>query len=1521
MAEDVNILNVGQAGSDGVASEATLYSLLLAMQKLAKSQSKDSGKDIKKIIKDLHKRSKAIEEDTEAVEDHTEAVEDATEETKKFSSSLGNVAKGSMIAFSRSLLSMTDELLSNSTAISDFARHLPVVGGYLDGIARHLDKSIDVYRTLNASGASFNNSIVEMKRVSANLELSLDEMSGFISSNSQSLRLLGGTVTEGVQRFALMNKTLKATKHFDDLKNLGFTVQEINEGMSDYIELQANMGTLQSKSNVELARGSAEYLEQIDKLAKVTGQTRKEAEEALKKQATDSSVRTLLNQFEEGSEQFKNLQMSLGLIDKVGGTVGDVFKDMLDGMPSTKETGQFFAMLGKSGPVMQQALTDIGKGANPQVLLDAMKSAGGDLEKFAQGDAAARKQLIDNLRASNPAMAEFLDVSNKLTAIGSMDLDKAKQEQQSRDETTEAMVKFDDVMRTASAKLQKLFIDSGVFEFITNNLVGAIEVFVNGITSFGSDTAKLAAAFGGLLVASTLFSKSLGGIGDLIKGSILDKFGKGKGAPPPGSPPTPPGGSLDPTQGANKEFGKGMYDLAKNFGKSIKRLLKDIGSGLGSAFASLAKGLGKGVGDLIAGVAQGIAKIPPTVVAGATYLSTAIGIIGAGVGVAAAAIGAGAWVIGKGISEISSGLIDFENINGDKIIENAKAMAAVGAALAAMGAGGVIGAVGNILGSFISSLGELAGVDTPLQKLEDFAKPNLPVDKIKQNAEALAAYGKAMASLGSGEALGAVGNIVGSIISSVGEWFGADSPIEKIQKFSEVKFKTKRIQNNADAVKIFAQAMVDIGAIEKVSLEDKFEDIDLDDMIDIINEFTENTFKLDIINNNKDSIISFSEAINAASKIPSMNDDIDEIDIDTIKEKLIEFQSMGLSPDIMKSNANAVIEFSNGLSSVGKIPDTINEIENIDIDVIREKVLEFQSMGLLADAVKSNTMAIQEFASGLTSIANVTFDEKSFSALNLKIIEDKVLYFQSLGLNSDIIKENSKAVQEFSSAITSIGSIPKLENIEEIGKLDFSKLTAAIIQFTSQLYNIEVIKSNTEAVSNFAWALDAISMLPEIDDNFEAIDLSQLMDAMKAFSAEEIDNKVLKNNYFSLLYFKNAAREMKNITELFNEMTGANEAPSITDTLTKSIVGMFGEEKAKASIIDIVNQMNEVMLAFTTFQFNTDVAQNNALAYSELGLGIKHASEVIENLSAIDSAETAIDAIHQINEIISLFTIEPYNIARVLDNTTALVDFSKAVTEISNIFELLRGLNTEKPKSITDKIFDSITSMFSDAPAEDTASPLSKIMEQLNQAINEFTKNQFDIDKIDNNLKALEKYQAAMQLVSDLSSSSGNIKPLKIDGLFGNFNFESQLDKTKLNDDIKKIKPVDTDFKASLTNPNDKLKPVDTDFKSVLENVKVNTDTTTDVELNNVTMNNLLTSVNEIKQLISSNITTSANNIDNNTEILPTPQKAIGNTEQLNMLMQQVVEILTEMHEFNEGIERNTRRIGALSGNVAVAAT
>jgi hypothetical protein len=544
LAEEVTISNFGEGG---VASEATLRLLVSAFEKMAGTPA-----DAKKAKENLDKFSKKLGTDVTIVEEFGVETAKAAEASSTFAESAKNAAStigagllGAMGGLFASAKNLAATFIDGGDSLTDFAQHVPIVGGAFSILTSYMDNTVATFRDLSSVGAGFNNNLKTIRDTAANLELNLGEMSALIGQNSQSLRLLSGTVTGGITRFAAMNSELKKTGDFESLKNMGFTIEEINEGMLSYTELQANLGRLQKMDNAQIAAGSAQYLEQLNLLSKVTGKSRKELENTMMKQSQDAGFRALMNQFEEGSVEANNFRASMAMIDTLPADVAAGLMDLADGIPQTEEG---IAVLTAAGPEIRDAMMAVADGADPQIIIDALSQAGVDMEKFAGLEGAERAAFIANLRASNPTLASILDSATQLTKLGTADFEAAQREQARRDEISSTLTTFDDKVKEIRASIQKAFLDSGIFEN-AGDLVGTFaeklttllqsDGFKEGLSNFFTAISDFVSNFTNFNFATALFggvadkdvfdedgNKTISA-GDKINGLFGDLFGEG----------------------------------------------------------------------------------------------------------------------------------------------------------------------------------------------------------------------------------------------------------------------------------------------------------------------------------------------------------------------------------------------------------------------------------------------------------------------------------------------------------------------------------------------------------------------------------------------------------------------------------------------------------------------------------------------------------------------------------------------------------------------------------------------------------------------------------------------------------------------------------------------------------------------------------------------------------------------------------------------------------------------------------
>ena len=234
-----------------------------------------------------------------------------------------------------------------------------VQGAIQDGLAG--------WRDLSKSGAGFNNDIIGMTVAAAGTRMPLADFASVIKDNASNFAGLGGNVTRGAEAFAKLGKEMFDSGITDSLKQLGYTNKELNE------VLAMQMGTVRGsmrddKASREAAiRSAADLANEMDLMAKMTGRTREEQQEAMKKAQGDASVEAKLRLIgiKEGPEAEKKsrLEFLKQYNEAEAQGRGQMFKEVFaTGQIMSKEAATQAALDGKAAEATRNAATATAKG-------------------------------------------------------------------------------------------------------------------------------------------------------------------------------------------------------------------------------------------------------------------------------------------------------------------------------------------------------------------------------------------------------------------------------------------------------------------------------------------------------------------------------------------------------------------------------------------------------------------------------------------------------------------------------------------------------------------------------------------------------------------------------------------------------------------------------------------------------------------------------------------------------------------------------------------------------------------------------------------------------------------------------------------------------------------------------------------------------------------------------------------------------------------------------------------------------
>lgn len=107
-----------------------------------------------------------------------------------------------------------------------------------------------------------------------------DKFKTVISNNSKEMNMFGITAGAGVAKFSKTAGELLDSEFGKTLRKMGIDQEEQYEHTAKYMSLQARLGTLQEKNSKQLIQSTNDYIVELDKVAALTGASRKEQEDA-----------------------------------------------------------------------------------------------------------------------------------------------------------------------------------------------------------------------------------------------------------------------------------------------------------------------------------------------------------------------------------------------------------------------------------------------------------------------------------------------------------------------------------------------------------------------------------------------------------------------------------------------------------------------------------------------------------------------------------------------------------------------------------------------------------------------------------------------------------------------------------------------------------------------------------------------------------------------------------------------------------------------------------------------------------------------------------------------------------------------------------------------------------------------------------------------------------------------------------------------------------------------------------------
>lgn len=410
---------------------------------------------------------------------------------------LGNVA-GTAGAFAGMLVSGQGKISAYTKTLNEqvikqlplFGKTLGAVGSTITGAVEEVERWNDTLVGLTKTGATFNNSIIQMMNASVRTYMTLDEFSAIIAQNSQKFISFGGTVTRGVQAFSDFSHDILSAGGAarDTLVQMGYSTTRINQSLINYLDNVYRGTNLESVNRQQLSESFVNYQVHLHRLTSITGKQIDEIEKDMAVTAQDSVYRLQVNRIQDAATRDRLNMMLTSFTAILGEGGAEMFRSAYMNLAPIGPAAEslYFSMPGLFNQIREmqnQALNfngteeefnELVRRNEARIIMSAAQSYG-SLEHLFEAIAAGDSRLQGLAQGMEPVigllarMGVNIDTLTEDQILAAMD--QARAETNSRESITRLLRDFEFAIRDFKV---------GFMEVLTGP-TGALQTFSNGI--------------------------------------------------------------------------------------------------------------------------------------------------------------------------------------------------------------------------------------------------------------------------------------------------------------------------------------------------------------------------------------------------------------------------------------------------------------------------------------------------------------------------------------------------------------------------------------------------------------------------------------------------------------------------------------------------------------------------------------------------------------------------------------------------------------------------------------------------------------------------------------------------------------------------------------------------------------------------------------------------------------------------------------------------------------------------------
>lgn len=247
-----------------------------------------------------------------------------------------------------SFKSMSGSIQGVANGLGKIAGMVPFVGGALKGLTgalgeaagyvlERMDDITKNYQALGDASAGAADGFDGLLRQFNQMgNYSLPAFSKAVKANTTGLAALSGSASLGAEELSKVSGSLTTGQAAQKFLKLGISLDAVGDATAQYLADSARYGITQGQTTTELTKKTQDYIVEVDKIARLTGQTREQQQNEARKSLANAQFRAKLAEMTANGQAKEAEQLKL-YVEGLGGAAGDAARALVTGIPLTKE--------------------------------------------------------------------------------------------------------------------------------------------------------------------------------------------------------------------------------------------------------------------------------------------------------------------------------------------------------------------------------------------------------------------------------------------------------------------------------------------------------------------------------------------------------------------------------------------------------------------------------------------------------------------------------------------------------------------------------------------------------------------------------------------------------------------------------------------------------------------------------------------------------------------------------------------------------------------------------------------------------------------------------------------------------------------------------------------------------------------------------------------------------------------------------------------------------------------------------